>query len=128
MLDERAIGITMKLLNNGFWEEMARLGASKRVVIDRPSGTAHPNYPELIYPLDYGYIEGTLAADGDGIDVWIGSQGKRVLTGILCTFDTIDKDAEIKLMLGCSDDDVATIINFLADMRTLYIPRPLEDK
>jgi inorganic pyrophosphatase len=95
---------------------------------ERAIGTAHPNYPELIYPLDYGYIEGTLAADGDGIDIWISSQGKRVLTGILCTLDTIDKDAEIKLMLGCSDDDVETIINFLADMRTLYIPRPLEDK
>jgi hypothetical protein len=31
-------------------------------------------------------------------------------------------------MLGCSDDDVETIIGFLGDMRTLYIPRPLENK
>ena len=118
----------MKILNNGFWEEMARLGASDHVVIDRPSGTAHPRFPDLIYPFDYGYIKDTFAADGGGIDVWIGSQGKRTLTGILCTFDTIKRDAEIKLMLGCSDSDVATIVNFLADMRTVYIPCPLESK
>jgi inorganic pyrophosphatase len=111
-----------------FWEEMARLAASEFIVIDRPMGSTHPYYSDLIYPFDYGYIDGTLAADGDGIDVWIGSQGHRVLTGILCTFDTIDKDAEIKLMLGCSDDDIEIIVEFLGNMRTLYIPRPLEDK
>jgi len=118
----------MNLLNNGFWEEMASLAASDLLVIDRPLGSAHPRFSDLIYPFGYGYIEGTLAADGDGIDVWIGSQGGRVLTGILCTFDTIDKDAEIKLMLGCSAEDIETIINFLGGMRTLYIPRPVEDE
>ena len=66
--------------------------------------------------------------DKSGIDVWIGSQEKRVLTGILCTFDTIKRDAEIKLMLGCSNDDVKIIIDFLGDMRTLYIPNPKGDK
>lgn len=118
----------MNILNNGFWEEMARLAASDNLVIDRPLGSAHPRFSDLIYPFNYGYIEGTLAADGDGIDVWIGSQGKRVLTVILCTFDTIDRDSEIKLMLGCSDADIETIIIFLSDMRTLYIPCPMEDK
>jgi inorganic pyrophosphatase len=82
----------------------------------------------MIYPFDYGYVEGTLAADGDGIDVWFGSMEERVLTGILCTFDTIDRDAEIKLMLGCSEEDVKTIIDFLGGMRTLYIPKPKGDK
>jgi len=107
---------------------MARLAASDLLVIDRPLGSAHPRFSDLIYPFDYGYIEGTLAADGDGIDVWIGSQGGGALTGILCTFDTIDKDAEIKLLLGCSRADVETIIDFLGDMRSLYIPNPKGDK
>lgn len=118
----------MNILNYGFWEEMARLATSDLLVIDRPLGSVHPRFSDLIYPFDYGYIEGTLAADGDGIDVWIGSQGGRVLTGILCTFDTIDKDAEIKLMLGCSDADIETIIDFLGEMRTLYIPSLMEVK
>jgi inorganic pyrophosphatase len=116
------------LTGKPFWQAMSELAASKHVVIDRPKGTIHPRHPDMVYPLDYGYIDGTSAADGDGIDVWIGSQSGHILTGILCTFDTIKKDAEIKLLLGCSHDDVETIIDFLGQMRTLYIPFPVENK
>ena len=108
---------------------MAHLATSRPIVIDRPRGEAHPRYPDLIYPFDYGYVEGTLAADGDGIDVWIGSQKDRVLTGILCTYDTVDRDAEIKLLLGCTENDVGVIINFIPDfMRYLYIPNSKEKR
>ena len=113
------------LREDDFWEEMANLTANGPIVIDRPQGKAHPRFPELIYPFDYGYVEGTLAADGDGIDVWVGSQEERVLTGILCTFDTVDRDAEIKLLLGCTEDDVEIIMDFIPEgMRYLYIQRP----
>ena len=115
------------LTGTAFWNEMANLVVSRPIVIDRPRGEAHPRYPDLIYPLDYGYVEGTLAADGDGIDVWIGSQDERALSGIICTYDTGDRDAEIKLLLGCTEDDVRTIIDFIPDfMRYLYIPKPKE--
>jgi len=114
------------LTGEAFWREMADLAANRQIVIDRPWGKAHPHFPDLIYPFDYGYVEGTLAADGDGIDVWIGSLVRRTLTGILCTFDTIERDAEIKLLIGCTEDDIQIIINFIPDfMRTLYIPNPL---
>lgn len=117
------------LTGKAFWQEMADLTASRPIVIDRPRGKAHPHYPELIYPFDYGYVEGTFSADGDGIDVWIGSQGKGALTGIICTYDTVERDAEIKLLLGCTEDDVKIIMEFILDfMRYLYIPRPKEDK
>lgn len=107
-----------------FWKQMADLVVSRRIVIDRPRGEPHPRLPEFIYPLDYGYVEGTLAADGEGIDVWIGSQAGRTLTGILCTYDTVDRDAEIKLMLDCTEEDIRTIMNFMPDyMRLLFIPR-----
>ena len=72
------------------------------VVLDRPKGNVHPRYPDLIYPLDYGYLENTSAADGGGIDVWIGTNGGKKLTGILCTFDKLKRDAEIKLLIGCT--------------------------
>ena len=115
------------LTGKAFWDEMAALVVSKPIVIDRPRGEAHPRFPELIYPFDYGYVEGTLAADGDGIDVWIGSQEARALTGILCTYDTLKGDAEIKLLLGCTEDDIGVIINFIPDfMRYLYLPNSKE--
>ena len=115
------------LSGKAFWEEMANLVVSRPIVIDRPRGKAHPHYPDLIYLFDYGYVEGTFAADGDGIDVWVGSQDGRELTGILCTYDTLGHDAEIKLLLGCSESDVQKILQFNSNyMRYLYIPRPKE--
>ena len=76
------------------------------IVVDRPKGTAHPRHPKLIYPFDYGYLANTKAGDGDGINVWIGSLYNKTLTGILCTFDTLKRDAEIKLLMGCTMEDV----------------------
>ena len=117
------------MTETNFWHTMADLAASKPIVIDRPKGTAHPSFPEAIYPFSYGYVEGTLAADGGGIDVWIGSQGNHELSGILCTYDTRDRDAEIKLLLGCTNDDVQVIIGFHSSlMAVLHIPRPKENQ
>ena len=41
------------------------------VVIDRPRGSAHPRDPKLIYPLNYGYVPGTIAGDGAAQDVYV---------------------------------------------------------
>jgi inorganic pyrophosphatase len=110
-----------------YWQAMQVLLERTPLVIDRPRGRPHPHYPGLIYPLDYGYLEGTSSGDGDGIDVWVGTPGSKTLTGILCTFDTVKHDAEIKLLAGCSAQDVETILQFLNDgMCYLHIARPLE--
>jgi len=112
-----------------FWNELEALLVSKRLMIDRPKGRPHPRYPDVIYPLDYGYLDETTSGDGAGIDVWLGTIGDKSLTGIICTFDRIKQDAEIKLLVGCSENDVSTIIHFhQGGMQTLYIPRPKETK
>ncbi len=46
-------------------------GRNVDVVVDRPLGSAHPEYPELIYEVNYGYVPGTLAPDGEPLDVYI---------------------------------------------------------
>jgi inorganic pyrophosphatase len=112
-------------MNSNFWQTMMDLAGTGSIVLDRPRATAHPRHPDMIYPLDYGYLENTSAADGDGIDVWIGSMGRETLTGILCTFDRLKRDAEIKLLIGCTCVDVETIQGFLSDMATLFIPNPM---
>jgi inorganic pyrophosphatase len=88
--------------DEAFWEGLETLAAAHPVRIDRPRGSAHPRYPELIYPLDYGYLDGTQAADGDGIDVWVGSLPGPAITGILCAVDGLKRDVEIKILLGCT--------------------------
>ncbi len=114
----------MTVRDKRFWGEMSKLIITNKIILDRPKGTPHPRYPELIYPLDYGYLESTTAGDGNGIDVWFGSLNAKSLTGILCTFDTIKRDAEIKLLVGCTKDDVQRIQNFNAQMLTLFVPNP----
>ena len=47
------------------------LGSWVKVIIDRPLGSPHPQYQDLIYPVNYGYIEGTMAADGEEQDAYI---------------------------------------------------------
>ena len=47
------------------------LGRRVTVHIDRPLGSAHPRYPDLRYPINYGYIPGTLSGDGQPIDAYL---------------------------------------------------------
>ena len=93
-----------------FWQHIDQLAAEAEVVIDRPAGTAHPRFPGFIYPLDYGYLEGTAAADGGGIDVWRGSLAGLAVTGVICTVDLTKRDAEIKILLGCTPAEMHTAL------------------
>jgi inorganic pyrophosphatase len=96
-----------------FWSYIDDLVATSRVVIDRPKGSRHPKITEAIYPLDYGYLEGTTGGDGDGIDVWVGSHGSARATAVGCTIDGRKRDAEIKILLGCTTDEAQVILEFL---------------
>ena len=49
----------------------ALLGDIVTVTVDRPLGSCHPNYPELYYSLNYGYIKGSCAEDGEEADAYI---------------------------------------------------------
>jgi inorganic pyrophosphatase len=120
--------------DTAFWHGVAELPITNSLIIDRPKGSSHPRYPHVIYPLDYGYLENTTSGDGSGIDVWLGSLDRvtdkkavKTLTGILCVFDTLKRDAEIKLLIRCSETDVQMIRDFHKDMYILYIPNPAVD-
>ena len=114
-------------MSRSYWKALQTALKDNQINIDRLRGRQHPRTPTLIYPLDYGYLKNTSSGDGEGIDVWIGTLGTRKLTGILCTFDTVKRDAEIKLLAGCSAQDVQTILNFNDNLMSyLYIPNPEE--
>ncbi len=96
---------------NQFWEAAEKLVATSEIKIDRPKGSTHPTFPSIVYPLSYGYLEGTGAVDGAGVDVWVGDEpGKRVV-GILTTVDLFKRDSEIKLLLGCTEEDIQLALN-----------------
>lgn len=41
------------------------------VVIDRPIGSVHPKYEDMIYPLNYGFIHNVFGGDGEELDVYL---------------------------------------------------------
>lgn len=41
------------------------------VTVDRPLGSFHPNYKDLFYPINYGYIEGLITDDCEEQDAYI---------------------------------------------------------
>ena len=47
------------------------LGETVRVIVDRPLGSTHPKWKDLRYPVNYGYVEGVPAPDGEEQDVYI---------------------------------------------------------
>lgn len=79
-------------------------------MIDRPKGSTHPRYPDTVYPLDYGYLEGTTAADGGGIDIWRGSLPEPRVTACIVTLDLFNRDAEIKILIGCTADEAQILL------------------
>ena len=47
------------------------LGKTVNIKIDRPVGSIHPEHPELVYPVNYGYIPDVFGGDGEEIDVYL---------------------------------------------------------
>jgi 8-oxo-dGTP pyrophosphatase MutT (NUDIX family)/inorganic pyrophosphatase len=41
------------------------------VTIDRPIGSSHPDYPSIVYSLNYGYVEGIAAEDGQQQNAYV---------------------------------------------------------
>ena len=46
------------------------LGTTVTVKIDRPLGCKHPGYG-FLYPLNYGFVPGILAPDGEEMDAYV---------------------------------------------------------
>lgn len=47
------------------------IGDKITVIIDRPLGSCHPDYTDMYYPVNYGYVEGIMAPDGEEQDVYV---------------------------------------------------------
>ena len=116
----------MKNANPEFWRLLEELVSTSQIVIDRPRGSRHPRHPEIIYPLDYGYLADTTSPDGDGIDVWLGSGEDRTLRAVLLSVDLEKRDSEIKLLMGLSEAETEAIYAFYNEypgMKALLIER-----
>jgi len=95
-----------------FWKAVDSLVQESEIVIDRPKGSYHPRYPEIVYPVDYGYLKNTSSMDGGGIDIWCGTGVSGQVEAIICTVDLYKKDSEIKILIGCNSAEKKLIMDF----------------
>lgn len=47
------------------------VGKIVKVTVDRPLGSCHPEHKEMYYPVNYGYVNGVAAPDGEYQDAYI---------------------------------------------------------
>ena len=111
-----------KLSDFAFWQDIDKLVGESKIIIDRPKGSRHPKYPDCIYPVDYGYLEGTTAMDGGGIDVWKGTNGDYI-DAIICTVDLLKRDSEVKILIGCTEEEKQLVIPDNEYMKGILIRR-----
>ena len=98
------------------------LGKTVEIEIDRPIGTPHPKHPEIIYPINYGYIPNVFGGDGEELDVYILGIDEKIGEGDRVTAKIIGivyrkNDVEDKLVaapdgLEYTSDEIERIIHF----------------
>ena len=47
------------------------IGSIITVTVDRPMGSIHPKHRDIFYPINYGYVKGVRAPDGEWQDAYI---------------------------------------------------------
>jgi inorganic pyrophosphatase len=80
----------------------AYLGKRVVVMVDRPLGSRHPRDPGMVYPVNYGYLPGTVSGDGHPIDAYLIGVGEPVewAEGIVVALVLRADDVEDKLVVA----------------------------
>jgi inorganic pyrophosphatase len=99
-------------MDAGEWRRWEQLINDRGIVIDRPRGTAHPLYPDMIYPCDYGHLPDTRAPDGEDVDIFVGP-APAGLVGLIALTHQPSGIREPKLLMNLSRADADKIIEFL---------------
>ena len=95
------------------------IGKTVKGVVDRPAGSRHPKYPDLIYPINYGYIEGVIAGDGEPQDVYVLGTNEPLKTfegRVIAVYKRVN-DLEDKWIVSLSgrdytDEEILSAISF----------------
>ena len=95
------------------------IGKTVRGIIDRPLGSCHPRFPKMVYPINYGYIEGVIAGDGQEQDAYVLGTDKPIDTfegKVIAVYHRFN-DVEDKWIVSLdgsnyTDDEILQSIHF----------------
>ena len=95
----------------------AFIGTRVNVKIDRPIGSKHPQW-EFRYPLNYGYVLGTMGEDGEPIDTYVlgvttpPEEFSGVCIAVIHRFQDEDKLVVAPEGQNYSDEHIAELTDF----------------
>lgn len=102
------------------------------VKIDRPIGTAHPEWPDLVYQVNYGFVPDTTGGDGEAIDVYVIDIAEKLteLKAWVIGYIVRHDDEEFKLVCATSyvelaPDEIAQKLHFSEQFFDISIVTPL---
>ena len=101
------------------WDAWEGLIEERGVTIDRPANKPHPDYPSIIYPMDYGFVPGTIGSDGREVDVFQGKEESAGLVGLILSHDQRKGDREVNLLYNCSPREIYLAHGFINFDRSL---------
>ena len=95
------------------------LGEFVKVIVDRPLGTHHPKHKGIYYSVNYGYVEGIIAADGEEQDAYILGVNEPVkefygkVIAIIHRFDDVEEKWVVAPENMCfSEDEIIRQVDF----------------
>ena len=95
------------------------IGNIVRVTVDRPLGSYHPKYKDMYYPINYGYIEGIIAPDGEEQDAYILGVNEPVkefvgrIIAIIHRFDDVEeKWVVVPEVVSFTKDEIMKQVEF----------------
>lgn len=95
------------------------IGKAVTVIVDRPLGSYHPEYKEIYYPINYGYVEGVMAPDGEEQDAYILGVNEPIdnFTGRVIAIVHRNDDVEEKWVVAPKDmtftkEEIMELIHF----------------
>lgn len=116
---QQAVDLYLSMLGESEGEGDNIIGQTVTVTVDRSLGSVHPDYPDLYYPVNYGYIENIMGGDGDWQDAYILGVDEPLesFTGKVIAVAVRQDDNESKLVVApdgveFSKEEIARQINF----------------
>jgi len=95
------------------------IGNIVKVIVDRKLGSVHPKHKDIIYTVNYGYIPGTIAPDGEeqdayilGVDVPLSEFVGKVIAVIHRLNDVEDKWVVVSENKSFSKEEIANAVAF----------------
>lgn len=100
-------------------EKKSMLGKRITVTVDRPLGSYHPKHKDMYYPINYGYVEGIMAPDGEeqdayiiGIDIPVGKFTGKIIAVVHRNDDVEEKWVVCPENMDFSANEIRKQIDF----------------